>query len=132
MVVALALAGMGYWKHVGVSPERGIQTARVTEQKQVDRIMAHGMVVPTQAQYLLAPMDSTVVRFWHAFGDAVQVGDRLVELQDEQIYQNFSEALVGYLKNKDRLALASKKLMGEKELLEEGVIAEHEYLKHQL
>lgn len=131
IVAALALiVGLNHFWHK--SPERkSAKTAVVQEKSQEDTLMVHGMVVPISAQYLLAPMDSTVVRFWHAFGDAVKQGDRLVELHDEKVYQNFSEAVVAYLKNKDRLALTDKKLQGEKELLEEGVIALHEYMKHQ-
>lgn len=82
---------------------------------------------PANFTYVTSPCEGYITSFGLGFGRKVNVGDPLLEISAPKIKEDFIEAVIDYLRNKDKYFHQHKKLKGEKQLLDAGILSEEDY-----
>lgn len=98
----------------------------------VDPTLAYsGRIQPTDSVYIASPVNGFVDKMMFAYGDQVHKGQVLFQISDPKIESDFVEKVITFLKNKDDLSQAKRKLSAEKDMLKAGIISEDDFLKNQ-
>lgn len=88
-------------------------------------------LLPKNVTYIVSPSEAYITEFGLGYGREVKKGDSLLVLSDPKIQDDFTNAIIEYLKNKDKVLHDKKKLEGEKEMLKAGILSEDEYWTQQ-
>lgn len=107
------------------------QVSKVKPPQHGTRLYYSGTILPRSATVIASPVDGFVETMPAVFGDTVTKGQTVMRLNSPDIATAFADALVNFLKAKDHLASSDHKLKGERELLDEGIIAKNDFVRDQ-
>ena len=85
---------------------------------------------PEKSFYVISPSEGYITSFGLGFGREVRKGDTLLSISAPEIKDDFANAVIDYLRNKEKMLHANKKLKGEKDLLDAGIISQEDYWGH--
>ncbi len=103
--------------------------ARVQARK-IDRVLHYaGRIEPVDSSYIASPVNGFIDKMLFSYGDQVKKGQVLFHISDPKIESDFVDKVIEYLKSKDDLAQAKRKLSAEQDMLKAGIISEDDFIQ---
>lgn len=102
-------------------------TAKVSFSQYSNNWSGLARLEPAKVTYVTSPSGGYITSFGLGFGREIAAGDKLVEISDPKIQDDFNTTVIDFIKSKDKIKHEQQKLKGEKEMLSAGILSADEY-----
>jgi multidrug efflux pump subunit AcrA (membrane-fusion protein) len=86
-----------------------------------------GTIAPLMVHSITSPIAGTIIKKNFSYGQTVNKGQLLIDINSDKAEQNYREALTTYLKTKNAYISSQAKFASSKSLYKNGLIARNDY-----